>query len=132
MVSAVLLSVGVVFASDNITDTISIDEESQNDETLAVEEDISIVGDGESVVVTKDNFNNYFNNSGELLKNVTANELKFSGGISDVGVKSIILNRPINITGDGILTNISIHVNSSNVIISNITLNQNNDTFAIL
>ena len=132
MLSVVLLSVSVAFASDNVTDTVAIDEESQFDESLAVEEDPSIVSDGESAVVTKDNFNEYFNKSGELLKNVTANELKFSGNISDVGVNTIILNRAVNITGDGILNNISIYVNSSNVVISNITINQNKETFAIV
>ncbi len=132
MLSVVLLSVSVAFASDNATDTVTIDEESQFDEPLAVEENTSIVSDGGSAVVTKDNFKEYFDESGELLKNVTANELKFSGEISDVGVDTIILSRPVNVAGDGILNNISIHVNSSNVIISNITINQNNESFAIL
>ena len=83
-------------------------------------------------VVTKDNFNNYFDSTGSLLSNVTSDELVFSGDISNVGVDNIVLNRSIKISGnDAVLTNISIDVKSSDVVISGLTINQDKGEFGI-
>ena len=131
MLSVVMLSLSVAFASDNATDVAAIDNEIVIDEPLAVEEDSQAVSANENVV-TKDNFNNYFDSTGSLLSNVTSDELIFSGDISNVGVDNIVLNRSIKISGnDAVLTNISIDVKSSDVVISGLTINQDKGEFGI-
>ena len=133
MLSVVLLSVGTAFAADNATDVVAIDDEVTVDEPLAVGGDAQPVSSNESTaVVTKDNFNSYFDENGTLLSNVTSDELKFSGDISDVGVSSIGINRPIAISGDNaVFNNVSIDVFASDVVISGLTINQDNSGFAI-
>ena len=131
MLSVVMLSLSAAFASDNATDVAAIDNEIVIDEPLAVEEDSQAVSANENVV-TKDNFNNYFDSTGSLLSNVTSDELIFSGDISNVGVDNIVLNRSIKISGnDAVLTNISIDVKSSDVVISGLTINQDKGEFGI-
>ena len=139
MLSVVLLSLSAAFAVNDDADVIAIDDNADElaidevniDESLAVDEDDSIVGDGESAVVTEDTFNQYFDENGTLKDSVTAEELTFKGDISDVGVDTIKLNRTIKISGDGVLTNISIDVKANGVVISGITLNQNKGSAAI-
>ena len=110
MLSVVMLSLSAAFASDNATDVVDIDNEIVIDEPLAVDENSQAVSADENVV-TKDNFNNYFDSTGSLLSNVTSDELVFSGDISNVGVDNIVLNRSIKISGnDAVLTNISIQI----------------------
>ncbi len=131
MLSVVMLSLSAAFASDNATDVVAIDNEIVIDEPLAVDENSQAVSADENVV-TKDNFNNYFDSTGSLLSNVTSDELVFSGDISNVGVDNIVLNRSIKISGnDAVLTNISIDVKSSDVIISGLTINQDKGEFGI-
>ena len=135
LLSVVLLSLGTAFASDNATADLSIDDESAVDESLSAD-DSPVVSDGNDSaanIVTKDNFHDYFDELGSLLENNTSDELIFSGEISDVGVKSILLDRPIKITGqNATLNNIGINVISKDVIISGLTFNQNNGSMAIL
>ena len=90
MLSVVMLSLSAAFASDNATDVVAIDNEIVIDEPLAVDENSQAVSADENVV-TKDNFNNYFDSTGSLLSNVTSDELVFSGDISNVGVDNIVL-----------------------------------------
>ena len=131
MLSVVMLSLSATFASDNATDVVAIDNEIVIDEPLAVDENSQAVSADENVV-TKDNFNNYFDSTGSLLSNVTSDELVFSGDISNVGVDNIVLNRSIKISGnDAVLTNISIDVKSSDVVISGLTINQDKGEFGI-
>uniref|UniRef100_UPI0025DE39B3 hypothetical protein n=1 Tax=Methanobrevibacter sp. UBA188 TaxID=1915473 RepID=UPI0025DE39B3 len=131
MLSVVMLSLSAAFASDNATDVVAIDNEIVIDEPLAVDENSQAVSADENVV-TKDNFNNYFDSTGSLLSNVTSDELVFSGDISNVGVDNIVLNRSIKISGnDAVLTNISIDVKSSDVVISGLTINQDKGVFGI-
>jgi len=128
-----MLSVGTAFAADNTSD-LAVDGMTGG-EPLTISDDAQVVGADETVtsdVVTKENFNNYFDETGALLSNVTAEKLTFSGEISDVGVNTIVLDRPIIINGDNaILNDIAIDVKSSNVAISGLTINQNNGTYAI-
>ena len=133
MLSVVLLSVGAAFAADNATDVVAIDDEVTVDEPLAVGGDAQPVSANESTaVVTKDNFNSYFDENGTLLSNVTSDELKFSGDISDVGVSAIGITRPIAISGDNaVFNNVSIDVFASDVVISGLTINQDTSGFAI-
>ena len=135
LLSVVLLSLGTAFASDNATADLSIDDESAVDESLSAD-DSPVVSDGNDSaanIVTKDNFHDYFDELGSLLENNTSDELIFSGEISDVGVKSILLDRSIKITGqNATLNNIGINVISKDVIISGLTFNQNNGSMAIL
>ena len=133
-----MLSVGAAFAvDDNDTNAIAIDDEITVDEdALAVVGDDQIVSANESVatsdVVTKDNFNNYFDGFGALLTNVTSDELTFSGDISDVGVDTIVLDRPIKIIGeDSTISNIGIDIKSDDVVISGLTINKNSGTVAV-
>ena len=128
MLSVVLLSISATFAADDNVDAIAVDE--ITDEPLTVDEDSQALSDGD--VVTKDNFNSYFDSNGTLMSNVTASELTFSGDISDVGVDTIVLNRAISVFGENsTLTNIAIDIKADNVVISGLTINQNNGTYAI-
>ena len=148
MLSVVLLSLSAASASDDTADALSIDDESPVDEIIADEGDDS--GDDSSddgdtgtddddseedediPVVNQSNFNEYFNESGYLRENVTADELSFNGEFSDLGVNTIILNRNITINGNNsVLNNISIYITSGDVIIEGLTINQNNATAAI-
>ena len=133
MLSVVLLSVGAAFAAENATDAVAIDDEVTVDEPLAVGGDAQPVSANESTaVVTKDNFNSYFDEHGSLLSNVTSDELKFSGDISDVGVSAIGITRPIAISGDNaVFNNVSIDIFASDVVISGLTINQDTSGFAI-
>ncbi len=118
-----MLSISATFAADDNADAVAIDE-IDDFETLAVDEDSQALSDGD--VVTKDTFYNYFDSTGSLLANVTSDELTFKGDIADVGVDIIKLDRPIRITGDNAtITNMAIVVNSSDVVISGLTINQN-------
>ena len=124
-----MLSVSATFAADDNTDAVAIDEMS-DDEPLAIDEDSQTLSEGD--VVTNDTFYNYFDSTGSLLPNVTSSELTFKGDISGIGLDTIVLERPIKITGDNaIITNISIMVESSDVVISGLTINQNDDIASI-
>ena len=132
--TVVLLSVSAAFASDDVATDLSIDEESTIDESLSVD-DSPVVSDGNdsAAIVTKDNFHDYFTELGALSENVTSDELIFSGEISDVGVNSILIDRSIKLTGqNATFKDVSIQVISKDVIISGLTINQNNGTHAIL
>ena len=118
-------------AIDDNVDQIAIDEKVINDEKLNVEEDSPTVSAGEAATVTNDTFKNYFDENGTLRGNVTADELEFNGTFENVGVDTINLNRTIKISGDGVLNNISIDVKAKDVVISGITINQNNGVAAI-
>lgn len=137
MISLVIFSVSATFAADNDTDAIAVDNEVIIDEPLAIDEDTSVISANETATVantvTKETFNNYFNESGNLLANVTSEELTFSGDIADVGVDKIIIDRPITITGqNSTITNIAININANNVTIKDLTITQNNGTNAIV
>ena len=126
------MSVGTAFASEDISDDIVMAGDENSDESLAAS-DGEMLKDPE-IVVTNENFNDYFNQStGYLLDNVTGDTLTFKGNISNVGVDSLTFNRSITINGDdAVLTNISINVDADKVIIKDLTFNQNNSTVAIL
>ena len=126
----VMLSVSATFAADDNADAVAIDE-IDDGEPLAVDEDSQSLSEGD--VVTKDNFNSYFDKSGKLLDNVTSTELTFKGEISDVGTNAILLDRPIKISGDNsTLNGVSIEINASDVVISDLTINQNNVQLMVL
>ena len=133
MLCIVIFSASATFAAD-INDTI-VSDEITIDEPLAVDETPTVVADDNttaSEVVTKDNFNKYFTESGTLNTTVNATELIFKGEISDVGVNTIVLDRPISIVGENsTFTNVAIGVNSSDVVISGLTLNIDNNVAAI-
>ena len=152
LISVVLLSVGAAFAADDNnatlgeTDEIAV-EESINSlevtevdgeviaedaaETLAVnaganEEIISNSTQVEtSNVVTKENFHNYFDDSGSLLGNVTCGELIFNGDFSGIDVNYITIDKPIKFTGnDAVFTGVSFLIGSDNVVVDGFTLTQ--------
>ena len=125
-----MLSISATFAADDNVDAVVIDE-IDDGEPLAIDEDSQALSEGD--VVTNDTFYNYFDASGSLLANVTSTELTFKGDIADVGVDEININRPIKITGDNAtITNLVINVDSSDVVISGLTINQDKDFCAIL
>ena len=129
MLSVVLLSISATFAADNNVDAIAVDE--ITDEPLAIDEDSQALSEGD--VVTNDTFYNYFDAYGSLLANVTSTELTFKGEIANVGLDAINIDRPIKITGDNAtITNLVIMVDSSDVVISGLTINQDSNEYAIL
>ena len=128
MITLVLLSAGAAFAEDNVTDdVIAVDDEIAIDDTLAAEDDGEVLDAAE--VVTSENFNNYFDEAGTLLKNVTADELTFEGNFKDV---SIDIGRAITLKGNNaVLDQGSISISAANVTVSGFTINQNNWTSAV-
>ena len=135
MLCIVICSVSATFAADDVADAIAADDEISVDEPLAVDETPTVSEDDTSVtsdVVTKDNFKEYFTESGTLNTTVNATELTFKGEISDVGVDAIVLDRPIKITGENsTFTNVAIDVKSSDVVISGLTINEDKYIAAI-
>ena len=71
------------------------------------------------VIVTNDNFNEYFNENGELIHDLP--ELIFTGEFAD---KHFNINKPVNLVGEGAeFTNVQFTVRSDNVSIINMELN---------
>lgn len=133
MLSVVLLSVSIAFAATddgNITeasDEIAIDEvislESENDDAL--EADIVQASDN---VVTNDTFYNYFAYTGELLNNVTSDELVFEGDFTGVGVSDISIDKTIKLTGNNAtFSGVSFVIAADNVVFDGFNLAQNNN-----
>ena len=78
-----------------------------------------------SNVVTKENFHNYFDDSGSLLGNVTCGELIFNGDFSGIDVNYITIDKPIKFTGnDAVFTGVSFLIGSDNVVVDGFTLTQ--------
>ena len=79
MICLVLFSLSASFAGDNNTDVIASDDEVIDSENIAVSEDNDLLTADN--VVTKDNFNEFFDESGSLRANVTSIELTFKNDI---------------------------------------------------
>ena len=78
-------------------------------------------------IVTKDNFYDYFDDSGNLLDTITFDELIFQGEFSNL-VSHITLDRPIIITGDdAVLNDIAFIIAGDDVTLDNMTLVANSD-----
>ena len=173
-----VLSVSATFAaSDDIAaddsvaaaDEIAVDEDIAASDDIAADDEITddvLAADaavdsdqlsaGESNVVTKDNFTQYFNENGELTSD--AEELVFEGDFSELGISTITISKdhPVKFTGkDATFKNVQFRIvqdnvtikgfklitNESNVhvklinilgtqsVIKNITLENNNITF---
>ncbi|MCR5542951.1 MAG: hypothetical protein K6F55_02295, partial [Eubacterium sp.] len=83
-------------------------------------------------VVTKDNFFNYFDESGEILNSVTADELKFTGSFEGLSISCVIINKAIKVSSDGtLIKDFSIMVTSDNVTIEGFNLSLSSGDFAI-
>ena len=77
-------------------------------------------------VVTKENFFEFFDESGALLNDVPFNELIFKGEFEDLGISTIYLYKSISIAGeDAVLNDIGFTVMADNVKLSDIKLNIN-------
>lgn len=91
----------------------------------------------QSNIVTKDNFNSFFDGSGKLLETVEFNELIFQGEFSNL-VETIIISDKITLTGnDAVLNNMALRITGDDVTVTGFTLNEdgadftNNDGAAI-
>jgi hypothetical protein len=138
--------VSVAFAA---TDDVNITEV---DDEIEIDEDISLEGANDDVsesdtlqksenddvpeadtaqesvpVVTKDSFYNYFAYTGELLNNVTSDELAFEGDFTGVGVSDINIDKTIKLTGNNAtFSGVSFVINADNVVFDGFNLAQNN------
>ncbi|MBE6496676.1 MAG: Ig-like domain repeat protein [Methanobrevibacter sp.] len=123
MLCFVMLSVGATFAADNATDVIAIDDEITIDEPLAVEQDVQDVSANESsaAVVTPETIGQYIDDSGQLYKNVTADEIVFNGTFNNL---NLTVERPITLTG-GFFNDPNFEIYSSEVILRNFSIIQN-------
>ena len=152
LISVVLLSVGAAFAADDNnatlgeTDEIAVEESINSLEVTEVDGDViaedaaetlavnaganeEIISNSTQVetsnVVTKENFHNYFDDSGSLLGNVTCDELIFNGDFSGIDVNYITIDKPIKFTGnDAVFTGVSFLIGSDNVVVDGFTLTQ--------
>ncbi|WP_407409951.1 hypothetical protein [Methanobrevibacter sp.] len=124
-----VLSVGAAFAADNATDVIAVDDEITVDEPLAVEQDVQKVSANESsaAVVTPENVNQYIDESGQLYENVTADEIVFDGTFNNL---NLTVERAITLTG-GIFNNPNFEIYSSDVLLRNFTIVQDNGVNSI-
>ena len=123
MLCFVMLSVGATFAADNATDVIAIDDEITIDEPLAVEQDVQEVSANESsaAVVTPETIGQYIDDSGQLYKNVTADEIVFNGTFDNL---NLTVERAITLTG-GFFNDPNFEIYSSDVILRNLSIIQN-------
>lgn len=130
MLSVVLLSLSATFASDDVNaEVIAIDDETNIEEPLALDEDTSQASAdendevlGTSAVVNSSNINDYIDESGKIKETVTADELVFNGTFDNL---NLTVNRSITLTGnDAILNNPDIQIYSSNVILKGFTIIQ--------
>ena len=138
LISLVLLSAGTVFAAENAS---AVDDEMAIEESvLTIEEDgdaLEVTGDvalekTPADVVTNDTFFNYFDASGSLLSNVTADELEFDGDFSGINVSTITINKAIKFKGKNATFNgVSLLINSSDVSVKGFTFIQNNSGYLI-
>ena len=123
-----MLSVGAAFAADNATDVVAADEITI-DEPLAVDEDVQVLSEDESIVVTNDNLDEYVSSSGTINENITADELIFKGNFENLNLS---VDRPIKLTGDeATLINPDIEIYASNTTFSGFTINQSKHINAI-
>lgn len=132
LLSVVLLSASVAFAAtdDNATVSEVNNEIAIGEDTLTASNDVVIqendTSSAESNVVTNSTFYQYFDNTGTIYANVTSEELVFEGDFSNLGVDSIIINKPIKFSGnDATINGISININSDNVTVDGFKLIQN-------
>ena len=118
-----MLSVSATFAADT-DDIVAVDDEITED-TLATEvvDDSDELSDGESNIVTKDNFGDYFDNSGTLTSD--ADELVFEGDFSELDISAITIARdkPVKFTGhDATFKNVQFMIMQSGVTIQGFNL----------
>ena len=74
--------------------------------------------------LVNETFFNFFDADGFLRDQITEDELVFHGDFGGLGVANVIITKPIKITGDDAkLNNMTISIFSSDVVISNMTLN---------
>ena len=119
-----MLSVSATFAADN-DDVVAVDDGITEDTlTTDVVDDSDKLSDGESKVVTKDNFGEYFDiSTGTLISD--ADELVFEGDFSDVGVNAIVIagDKPVKFTGhDATFKNVQFQIMQSGVSIDGFNL----------
>ena len=119
-----MLSVSATFATDN-DDVVAVDDGITEDTlTTDVVDDSDKLSDGESKVVTKDNFGEYFDiSTGTLISD--ADELVFEGDFSDVGVNAIVIagDKPVKFTGhDATFKNVQFQIMQSGVSIDGFNL----------
>ncbi|WP_292609817.1 Ig-like domain repeat protein [Methanobrevibacter sp. UBA188] len=134
LLSVVLLSASVAFAAtdDNATVSEVNNEIAIDEDTLTASNDVVIqendTSSAESNVVTNSTFYQYFDNTGTIYANVTSEELVFEGDFSNLGVDSIIINKPIKFSGnDATINGMSINICADNVTVDGFKLIQNND-----
>ena len=136
LVCLVMLSVGSAFAADNSTDDVisAADEITVDKEVLAVEQETQKVnlGGNSSPVVTNDTLFQYFDEYGEILANVTSDELIFEGIIENSNFNELTITHSITLTGNNVTLNgISLLIVSDNVTVSGFAINQKNNTDGI-
>ena len=124
-----LLSSSVAFAAtedasiEEVDDGIVDDAVSLEDETGDIFEDAPTNDD----VVTNSTFYNYFSSTGDLLSNVTSEELVFDGDFTGVGVSNINITKPIKLTGNNAtFSGVSFTIATNNVVFDGFNLAQNN------
>ena len=89
--------------------------------------DVTVTATVLTNVVTPSNFSSYFDANGELLDEITFDELIFQGEFSNL-VSYITLDRPITITGDNaVLNNMGFIIAGNDVTLDNLTLVANNN-----
>ena len=125
------LSVGATFAADNASDVIAIDDEITIEEPLAADQDAQVVSandtSSETVYITNSNINQYIGESGQIYENVTADEFIFNDTFDKL---KLSVERPITLTG-GIFNNPNFEIYSSNVVLQNFTIVQDNGVNSI-
>ena len=133
-----MLSAGAAFAASDdaalneVSNGISIEESSLSgfDAVLSTSND-AVLAEPDENVVTSDTFFNYFDEEGNLLSNVTSDELIFEGDFTNVDVNYIIINAPIKFIGDGAeFDGVSFVIASDNVVVDGFTVTQTNDVSA--
>ena len=120
-----VLSVSATFAADDVVavddDVIAVEEGEVTDDVLTVEDSPDELS--EINVVTKDNFGDYFDETGKLTSD--ADELVFEGDFSELDISAITIagDNPVKFTGNGAtFKNVQFMISQSGVTIDGFNL----------
>ena len=131
----ILFCISSVSAENNLTADLGVSDTSDDVVDLTIDDmkgsEAQTTLSAGSSSVTNDTFFNYFDKTGVIKKDVSS-ELTFSGNFSGLGIDSVTVDTPVNITGnDALFKNIRFKISSDNVTIKGISIDFARDGTAL-
>lgn len=130
IICCLVLSAGSVAANGDVKDITNSDISDVSIDSTDNVQNV-VASDNKQSIVNNTTFKDYFDDTGALRSNVTANNLTFEGDFSNLGIDTISVDRQIYLNGTNAnLINIGLTVNNANnVIIDGFTIQ--NQTISI-